>query len=307
MHWKKLGQIFDPRKRPDIARSHAQVPTVTVLPDRLRVFFADRTAENRSFVTWIDVARRDPSHILGAAGGAVLESAEAGMFDDDGMMPGDVVREGDALWMYYTGWNRGVTVPYRNSIGIAVSRDGGSSFRRMFHGPVLDRVPLEPLMAVTPSVFRDGALWRMWYASGTRWATIDGTLEPVYVIRYAESHDGINWSRSGRTAIEQRHELEALAHPSVLRVGDRYHMWFSYRDSRDYRTGIGSYRIGYACSTDGLSWVRNDDCAGIKPSPDGWDSAMICYPYLVTVDEQTYMFYNGNGFGRSGIGYAVLE
>lgn len=307
MQWKKLGRILAPEKRPDIVRSHAQVPTVLVLRDRLRIFFADRTAENRSVVTSIDVERRDPSRIVSAAGGAVLGPADVGMFDDDGMMPGDIVCEGDAVWMYYTGWNRGVTVPYRNSIGLAVSQDGGASFRRVFQGPVLDRVPLEPLMAVTPSILREGALWRMWYASGTRWVSVDGKLEPVYVIRYAESGDGVEWSRSGRITIEQRHELEALANPSVVRVGETYHMWFSYRESQNYRGGSGSYRIGYARSSDGLSWTRDDNGAGIEVSSEGWDSEMLCYPYVVTVDERTHMFYNGNGFGRSGIGYAVLE
>jgi hypothetical protein len=34
---------------------------------------------------------------------------------------------------------------------------------------------------------------------------------------------------------------------------------------------------------------------------------MICYPCVVEVDGRTLMFYNGNGFGQTGFGYAVLE
>ena len=34
---------------------------------------------------------------------------------------------------------------------------------------------------------------------------------------------------------------------------------------------------------------------------------MTCYPSTVRVDTRTYLFYNGNGFGQSGIGVAILE
>lgn len=230
-----------------------------------------------------------------------------GMFDDEGMMPGDTVRNGNALWMYYTGWNQGVTVPYRNSIGLAVSDDDGKTFRRMFTGPVLDRIPREPLMAVTPFIIREGDLWRMWYVSGTQWVEVGEKLEPVYAIRYADSRDGIRWERPGGICVEQRHEREAHAHPTVLKLEDGYHMWFSYRDSEDYRDGAGAYRIGYAHSLDGIAWTRDDDQAGIAPSDQGWDSTMMCYPYVIEVDGKVYMFYNGNSFGKTGIGYAVLE
>ena len=47
--------------------------------------------------------------------------------------------------------------------------------------------------------------------------------------------------------------------------------------------------------------------AGITTSETGWDSTMICYPFVVTVDDRTLLFYNGNGFGQTGIGYAVWQ
>ncbi|MGB6985392.1 MAG: hypothetical protein WBD74_05360 [Candidatus Aquilonibacter sp.] len=307
MRWRKLGRIFDPAEHRSWIKSHAQVPTPFVMEDRIRVFVADRNAANKSFLTWFDVDRADPMRVLGAREGSVMPYGRTGMFDDDGMMPGDVVTVSDELWMYYTGWNQGVTVPYRNSIGLARSRDGGASFERCFEGPVVDRSPIEPLMAVTPVILRDDSTWRMWYVSGTRWVEVDGKLEPVYVIRHATSSDGVTWARDGAICVAQRDEFEAHAHPSVLRRADGYHMWFCHRDSRDFRDGAGSYRIGYAYAADGRSWVRRDGDAGIDVSVSGWDSTMLCYPYVVSVDGKIYMFYNGNGFGRSGVGVAVLE
>jgi hypothetical protein len=37
-----------------------------------------------------------------------------------------------------------------------------------------------------------------------------------------------------------------------------------------------------------------------------WESEMVEYPYLVSHRDSTYMFYNGNGYGKSGIGLAQL-
>jgi hypothetical protein len=93
----------------------------------------------------------------------------------------------------------------------------------------------------------------------------------------------------------------------VIKSGDLYQMWYCYRHSEDYRDGSGSYRIGYAESRDGMAFERHEDRVGLSVSADGWDSTMICYPYVLRIDGRTLMFYNGNGFGQTGFGYAQLE
>jgi hypothetical protein len=94
----------------------------------------------------------------------------------------------------------------------------------------------------------------------------------------------------------------------VFLDGELYRMWFCFRGRAGFRTSKGSaYRIGYAESRDGIAWVRDDSRCGIVSSEAGWDSEMIAYPHVVSHSGRTYMFYNGNGFGRSGFGYAVME
>ena len=46
---------------------------------------------------------------------------------------------------------------------------------------------------------------------------------------------------------------------------------------------------------------------GMDVSPNGWDSEMICYPYVFDHGRNRYMLYNGNGYGKTGFGLAVLE
>jgi hypothetical protein len=198
-------------------------------------------------------------------------------------------------------------VPYHNATGLAVSKDGGDTFEKMFEGPLLDRTPYEPYLAVTPWVLKEGDLWHIWYISGKKWELIGEKYEPIYVIKYASSEDGIHWDRSNIECVKQRHDLEALSHPSIIKTGDTYRMWFSYRDSHDFRDGKGSYMMGYAESKDAKHWNRMDDKAGIDVSEEGWDSTMLCYPYVVNLDGKLHLFYNGNSFGQTGFGYAVME
>jgi hypothetical protein len=206
--------------------------------------------------------------------------------------------------MYYIGWNVPKTVAYRLAIGIAVSDDLGATWRRFSAGPVFDRGPDEPYFVTTPCVLREGGVWRMWYASCRSWQQINGRWEPRYFIKYAESTDGVRWEPSGRTCIDLGNDW-AVARPCVEREGDRYRMFYCYRRLVDYRDDRqAAYQLGYAESDDGLSWRRLDDQTGLEPSAEGWDSEMLAYGYVHRSGGETYLFYNGNGFGRSGIGVA---
>jgi len=89
----------------------------------------------------------------------------------------------------------------------------------------------------------------------------------------------------------------------VLHREDTYFMWFAHRATKTTDT----YRIGFASSVDGRHWERNDLLSGIDISPTGWDSEMICYPCVFEHLGKIYMLYNGNGYGKTGFGLAVLE
>ena len=230
-----------------------------------------------------------------------------GCFDDGGALPAWIVNYGGLKYLYYIGWNAGVTVGYRNSIGLAVSDDGGDSFRRMFKGPVMDRTKTEPLFCSSPCVLVEDGLWRMWYLSCVRWVIIDGRSEPIYHIKYAQSPDGIHWDRKSIVCIDIKSPEEGgIARPCVVKEKDYYSMWYCYRGIRDYRTNPEhTYRIGYARSAEGIKWTRMDETVGIDVAKEGWDSEMIGFPYVYEHKGRQYMIYNGNQFGKTGLGYAI--
>jgi hypothetical protein len=312
MPWKRCGLIYSPGAQADRewAVSHAQCPT----PDRvseavLRIYFGTRDAANRTRPSFIDVDPNRPEHIEYVHDQPVLELGELGCFDDAGVLPFCLVNLDNVKLLYYAGCNTSTTVPYRMSIGVAVSEDGGYTFRRLRQGPILDRTLDEPHFCSTPFVIRTGSEWSMWYLSCIGWRSIGGRPEPQYHVKLARSQDGLQWSRDGSIAIAIEHAAEAIARPWVFPAANRWRMWYCHRSLDGYRTDKeSSYRIGYAESADdGANWVRQDQSGGLGPSAEGWDCEMTAYPAVYEQSGRFYLLHNGNGFGRGGFGYAVCE
>lgn len=307
MAWHTKSLIFKPSGNFPWGLTHAQVPSALLRDDSIRIYYAGRDKDGRSLTSFIDVARDDPARVIYVHDQPVLPLGEPGTHDQDGAMVGCVVAVGNEVWLYYTGWSREHTVPYRVTVGLAKSTDGGKSFMRAFKGPVIDRTADEPFMTMSPYVLRNADGWHMWYGSGTGWTKVNGKMEPIYITKYAHSDDGLHWQQPDITCIEPLHELEANTRPSVVQTLAGFEMWFSYRHSVDFRGGSGGYRIGHATSKDGLKWQRQSDPEGVTTGCAQWASSMTAYPNVLEYDGKRVMFFNGDGFGTSGFGYALWE
>lgn len=303
IRWRKIGLIFRPQEH-DLphARNYAWVPTPLQLEDgSYKVFYAGRNDDNLSQVGSFCVNLDDPSNIFGVETESVLELGPLGAFDDSAVLPSWFIKVGDELRMYYVGWMQGRRVPYYASVGLAVSYDNALSFKKASRAPLLNRSDIDSFFTASCAVLpRDGGGYHMWYTSNTEWRIIESAPLPRYHLKYAWSADGDTWHRDGTVAIDFANDDEyAISRPWVIRDGENWRMWYSYRGS--------AYRIGYAESGDGVSWVRRDDIAGIDVSDNGFDSEMIEYAAVVEHNGRRYMFYNGNNYGYDGIGVAVEE
>lgn len=299
--WKKLGLIFCPSGDISWMNSHAAVPIAEhIAADLFRIYFSSRDKDNVSYTSFVVIDLNRPANVLDVATTPVLTPGCLGEFDDSGAMGAWITRVAGQRYFYYIGWNLGVTVPFRNSIGLAIASED-EIFRRYSAGPIIDRSLHEPHFTASCCVIEDEGLWRMWYLSCTGWRSRGAVPEHRYHIKYAESENGIEWKREGIIAIDYLNDDEvAISRPSVLKDKNVWKMWFSYRST------LSTYRIGYAESLDGKSWQRSLTPA-LECSDSGWDSDMVEYPYVFDHGGQRYMLYNGNGYGRSGFGLAILE
>jgi hypothetical protein len=301
VRWIKQGVLVDAPIGMPWSASHAAVPHVDVQSDEaLRIFFTTRDDRGRSQIARADVHGDLKRENLRLDANPVLCPGPPGLFDDSGAMTSCFVRHGTREYLYYQGWSLGVTVPYYVYGGCAVSIDGGATFERISPTPILDRSPVDPYWISSPWVLFDDGRWRMWYVSGLGWHLEGGTADHYVVhIRYAESEDGLEWRGDGRVCIDFASPDEyVIARPVVVRDRDCYRMWYSHRGSH--------YRIGYAESPDGLAWERLDAAVGIDVSACGFDSEMIEYGCVFDYRGERHMLYNGDGFGATGIGHAIL-
>lgn len=304
--WTKHGLIYKPDGSKPFSRTHAQVPFGYPMGDKLRVYFSTRDENISSAVSFVELNPDNLSEVTYIHDKACLTKGAVGMFDETGTMPSWFLPVEDEIWLYYTGWNKSETASYRLGIGLAISRDGGLTFQRKYDGPLMDRSIYDQVWVAQPCVIREGDTWRMWYLSCTKIDVINGHPEPFYDVKYAESKDGITWERTGHVCVGYDEFTDAIGRPTVYKDGDLYKMYFSYRNATNYRTDVKrSYRIGYAQSKDGITWERKDELAGIERSAQGWDSLMMDYCHIFSHQNQWVMFYNGNGFGASGFGYAT--
>jgi hypothetical protein len=298
IRWRKIGQVFCPQNEKDWMVSHAANCVAWPVGDgRYRIYFSTRDRQNRSSIGWLEIDLRRPLEVLAVSAIPVLSPGPLGAFDDSGVSLSCMLANEDMILLYYTGWNLGVTVPWRNSIGLATSRDG-LKFERVSPAPILDRNAIDPYSLSYPFVMTDGGTWRMWYGSNLRWGSEQRQMD--HIIKYAEGSGPAEWHPTGQicVGIEKPGEY-AFSRPCVIRHDNRWLMWYSFRGA--------AYRIGYAESNDGVQWKRRDGHAGIDVSDKGWDSESIEYPWVFDHEDARYMLYNGNRYGLTGFGIAIAE
>lgn len=303
MKWIKKGLIYGPNGKSSWAKHSALQPTPIILDNKiLRVYVGFRDDEGISRAGFVDLDVNNPSRVLYVSKEPALTIGEDGAFDDNGVVPCAIIRRGDKLYLYYAGYQLVKKVKFLVFGGLAISDDGGFSFKRYSKVPIVDRTDDELYFKAIHSLIFENGIWRAWYGGGSRFIKEGDSVLPSYNVRYFESSDGINFPKKGKVVLDFIYEDEyRIGRPYVMKDGDMYRMFYGYA------TKSKGYRLDYAESKDGINWVRNDQEIGIEVSENGWDSKMVAYPAVVKWKDKVYMFYNGNDMGKDGFGYAVLE
>ena len=301
MKWIKQGLFFCPNAEFPWMKSHASLPIADHVEDDIyRIYFSCRNSKNYSSIGFVEIDINDPKKIHSISETPVISPGKLGSFDDTGAMTASIVNQNNKKYLYYIGWNQSTTVPFRWSIGLGISSDNGKTFSKFSDGPIMERNHIDPYFVSSPTVIFEDNIWKMWYISGIGWKKSNDDLIIPYNVRYAESTDGINWNRNGKFCMDFKNSTETrIGRASILKEDKKYKIWYSHAGK--------SYRIGYAESSDGIKWDRKDESVGIDVSEFGWDSEMIEYSYVFKHKEKKYMLYNGNNYGETGIGLAIME
>lgn len=301
-HWQKLGLLYCPPcdgRHPKLLTHAANPLPVHLKGDVYRVFYSGRDSDNRSSVgaVDIDIVRREVvcEHLQ-----PFFQHGPDTSFYANGVSIGSCYAVDGVQYMLFMGWQSPKGGHWRGDIGRLVVRPD-LTLALDSDGPFLGTDDVDPISLSYPWVLaKPEGGYHMWYGSTATWDAGNG--EMLHVINYATSNDGHLWRREGLAVPFELGKVQAFSRPAVLPKDDGvYEMWFSYR------SGSGEkYRIGHAVSRDGENWGLSLGDTGIDVAGEGWDSEMIEYPFVFDHAGRTYMLYNGNGYGKTGFGLAVL-
>lgn len=298
MRWTKLGRLYTPTSRHPKLASHAANPVAIRLDgDVFRILYSGRDTENRSSVGMVDIDIRK-QRVVHAPDEPLFVHGPPDSFYAAGVSVGCVYEASGQSYVLFMGWQNPPGGHWRGDIGRLRLEAGALTLAD--DGPLLGASPQDPISLSYPWVVPTREGFTMWYGSTVAWDAGNG--EMLHVLNRATSLDGASWACEGQAVPYCLGEAQAFSRPSVRqRRSGEWDMWFSYRGAPG-RT----YRIGHAVSRDGRDWALDLAQAGVDVSEAGWDSEMTEYPFVFAHAGQTYMLYNGNGYGRSGFGLAVL-
>ena len=302
MNWKRLGRIVEANPNLEWSQQYAAIPTVRILnEDVLRVYYYSMDEDFNGRISHVDVSSSNPTDIIFRSEKVLLDIGTPSSFDDGGVCPLQFLQHKNENWLYYLGVQRTTDVPYRYFAGVAKEQADGS-FQRIQTNPVLLPTETEPDIRSAVSIFQDGEKMRMWYVGAFAWIDVNGKEVPTYRIHHAVSTDGLNWEVDQQDCIQFQNEDEfGFGRPWVMKKENGFEMFYSVR------TKSLGYRLGYATSEDGYSWVRQDSELNFSVGSEPWENESVCYPCVVDVNGKRFLFYNGNQNGKTGFGVAVLE
>lgn len=301
--WKKQGLIY----QPDVSEfTHGSHPSIVYYNDNIFVLaFARRDAQQRSHIFLCHAEVRDGALKLISEPKMAMKYGEPGHYDCHGVIGSCFVQHNANFYLYYVGWLNLPDKMWVYSTGRAVLDPDNLTLEREFRGPVLGANKENPMFAsIVACHITESNLWQAWYNAGVRWEREGDGWKPYYGLHYGHSQNGVDWICDSEMCIPFADEYEyAFGRPSVIVKNGTYYMWYAHRATKY----ITTYRFGFATSKDGRRWNRKDALVGIDVSPEGWDSEMLCYPCVFEHKNTLYMLYNGNGYGKTGFGLAVLE
>jgi hypothetical protein len=163
MLWEKKGLIFSPTGQYPWVITHGMLPVADkVNDDFYRIYFSGRDISNRSRIGYIEIDINEPDKILCLSEHPVLDLGKLGTFDDNGVSPTWIVNHDNKKYLYYFGWNKGSSVRAAEVSGLAISEDGGKTFKRHSAAPIIDRTNTEPYtILVISCILIENGIWRI--------------------------------------------------------------------------------------------------------------------------------------------------
>lgn len=301
MRWIKQGLIYNYAGEFSWANHSFSKATPFIRKNGdIRVYGGMRDKNGVSRIGFVDLNSNNLKEVIRVGTKPLVDIGLPGTFDDNGVVPTCAFNYKEKTYLYYEGYQLGHHVKFLSYTGLAISEDDGETFKKFSQTPVTERINSELLIRAIHCVIPTKDSLKVWYTAGSKFQKVGASFHPSYNIRFLESSDGFSFPKAGNVVIDIEKDEYRVGKPFVYEKDNCLHMLFSKASQST------PYRIAYAWSKDNVHWHR-EDFDPLPPSESGWDSLMICYPYVLEINGKWILFYNGNEFGKSGFGYALLD
>ena len=233
----------------------------------------------------------------------ILDIGPPGCFDENGVSYPWIVIHKDIEYLYYVGWVKGGRNRFQNFLGLATKSFEEKIFKRKYNVPILDRTQKEPYGTGSCCVINYKKKWLMLYTSFLPWAGkskasyIHPNIQPSYDIKLATSKDLINWERSYKNILDFKSGEFIHGKPVLYENSkDMFELYFSARGE--------AYRIAYASGSNINNMIRGEN---LKFNSKEWISETQEYAFPIKINGHKFLFFNGNGYGKTGLGYSILK
>lgn len=229
-------------------------------------------------------------------------NADTSKFDADGIETPTVIKDITAppnqrykLW--YAGRKARCQPINDHKLGYAFSPDG-INWTKYTGNPVL--IPGNSsswfnTFISGQSVILESGIYKMWFTAPD--LVINGQpTDGKGNIGYATSVDGINWTVYPSPVLisgaQQNWDSASIAEPSVIKVGNTFHMFYSALD----KWSIENFQVGYTSSIDGINWTKSTHNPVLSIGSAGkWDRYWASHPGVIydSRSDEFRMWYTG--------------
>lgn len=299
LQMNKIDDFFIciPPKRVSTWSSHMMAPVIykhAFLGTTLDIFFGgwNRDGISAIYSAKLNYSTREMDNV-----NLVLERGLPGTFDENGVFPGAAVRHSEEDFLTYTGFQLGQKIPHYNFAGIA-KISPNNDLERLQQYPILDRADEGLFVRSGLTYISDNNDQPISvYAAGSSFEQIHGKLRPNYEI-YTQSKDPMSLGSIGRKIIAVNNNEHGIGRPYLAKYENLLLLFYTRR-MRDFK-----YKMGIAFSDDnGSNFIRCDELldesAKIRV---GLNDEMQYFPAPFVSDDSLFIAYNGNNFGKDGIG-----
>lgn len=286
--------------------THLSNPYIYSSPlGKITLFYASRDTEGRSHVWGVDLVEQ--KGYLKAVGkpNHYFSPGRKGDFDADGVVPSTIVTNRGETFLYYVGWQRLPNGLYETALGLAQANPEDMEFVRLSHAPVLGKSEWDPISvgAADVSWDKEASVWQAIYETNLEWTSNNPKTGYRFGFRRAISSDGVKWEpEEALMLIPEKNET--FTSPRFIAAEDtKCYLLFAMK-----KRGMHYSMKMLATENQGQHWKGLG--FGLKVSSgQKWDDQEQTYPsnMFKGSDGQIFTAYNGNSYGKTGIGVFTLD